>query len=62
MRTERQEIALLRILIAACEKSLEAFQAADNPVDGEFVRDLERVLERSRAELAAFTSQNARAS
>ena len=60
MRTERQEIALLRILIAASEKALEAFEAADNPVDEEFVRDLERVLERSRLELAAFASQNAR--
>lgn len=62
MRTERQEIALLRILIATSERALDAFQATDNPVDEEFVQDLERVLERCRRELAAFASQNATAS
>jgi hypothetical protein len=57
MRTERQETALLRILIACGEKALEAFDASDNPVDRSFVVELERVVARSRDELAALTKQ-----
>jgi hypothetical protein len=59
--TEKQEIALLRILIACGEKAIEAFQASDNPVDGEFLIELERVIERSRGELAALTADSAEA-
>jgi hypothetical protein len=59
MRTEKQEIALLRILIACGEKALEAFQASDNPEDSDFVADLERVIARSRDELAALTEHSA---
>ena len=47
------------ILLATCERALEAFQAADNPVDREFVTDLERVIERTRRELDALGSENA---
>jgi hypothetical protein len=43
---------MLTILLATSERALEAFQAADNPVDDEFVRDLERIIERTRGELA----------
>ena len=52
--SETSEGALLRILIATGERALEAFQASDNPVDADFVADLERILDRSRSELAAF--------
>ncbi len=45
---------MLRILLAAAERALEAFQAADNPVDDEFVEDLERIVDRTRAELGAI--------
>jgi hypothetical protein len=45
---------MLRILLATAERALEAFQAADNPVDQEFVEDLERIVERTRAEIAAL--------
>jgi hypothetical protein len=51
VRTDSQEIALLRILVATAEKALEAFEATDNPVDRELVADLRRVIERSRGEL-----------
>lgn len=54
MPTERQEIALLRILIATGERALEAFRATDNPIDRDFVDELERVVNRSRDELAAL--------
>ena len=59
MRTERQEIALLRILIATGERALEAFAAADNAVDADFVLELERITARSRDELAALTEHYA---
>jgi hypothetical protein len=45
---------MLVILLASCERALEAFQAAENPVDDEFVADLERITERTRRELAAY--------
>jgi hypothetical protein len=53
-RSDRKEMALLTILIACGEKAIEAFQASDNPVDADFLADLERVIERSRNELVAL--------
>ena len=58
LRSDRQEMALLAILIACGEKAIEAFQASDNPVDGDFLVDLERVIERSRNELVALKQAN----
>jgi hypothetical protein len=54
-QTDPREAALLKILIACGGKAIEAFQASANPVDVEFLADLERVIELSRKELAAFT-------
>jgi hypothetical protein len=51
MPTLNQQRALLVILLATSERALEAFQAADNEVDAEFVGDLERIISRSRGEL-----------
>ena len=45
---------MLRILLAASERALEAFQAADNPSDSDFVSDLERIVARTREELEAL--------
>jgi hypothetical protein len=44
--SEAREVALLKILIATGEKALEAFQASDNPLDTDFVADLDRVITR----------------
>ena len=55
-RTDKQEIALLRILIGCGEKAIEAFQASDNIQDAELLADLERVVERSRQELMSPTA------
>ena len=49
---------MLTILIACGEKAIEAFQASDNPVDAGFLAELERVIERSRTELAALSQTN----
>lgn len=42
---------MLAILLATCEHTLQAFQAADNVLDTELVQDLERMIERTRREL-----------
>ena len=41
----------------ASERALEAFQATDNPVDEEFVTDLQRIIERTRREIEALTGE-----
>jgi hypothetical protein len=48
---------MLRILLATCETALNAFRAADNPIDEEFVAELQRIAERTRRELAAIADQ-----
>jgi membrane protein required for beta-lactamase induction len=53
----QKQIALLRILVGCGEKALEAFQAADNPLDTEFVTDLKLIIERSRDERAVLVEQ-----
>ena len=57
-RSDKQEMALLAILIACGEKAIEAFHASDNPVDVNFLTDLERIIERSRNELVALRQAN----
>ncbi|HEV3408200.1 MAG TPA: hypothetical protein VG079_05890 [Gaiellaceae bacterium] len=52
----------LVILLATCERTLEAFEERDDPVDPELVADLERVVERTRRELAALRPRTAHAS
>ena len=49
------------MLIACGEKAIEAFHASDNPVDDDFVADLERIIERSRREVAALSTKPASA-
>jgi len=42
------------ILLATCERALEAFTAADNPLDESFVTDLERIVTRTEQEIEAL--------
>jgi len=56
--SEVQQRNLLLILLATCERAVEAFRAADNPIDREFVADLERIVERTRGELSQFRQAN----
>ena len=53
---------MLTILLATCETTLDAFQAADGQLDPELVADLERVIERTRGELEAFRTTPRRSS
>jgi hypothetical protein len=52
--TPQRAMALLRILIASGEKTVEAFHASANAVDGEFVEELERIIQCSRDELTVL--------
>jgi hypothetical protein len=48
----RQQFSMLTILHAACATALDAFYAADNAIDRELVSDLEKMVERTRREIA----------
>jgi hypothetical protein len=52
--TIKQQRAILTILLATCQRALEAFQAADNVADESFVDDLERIIARTKVELDAL--------
>lgn len=54
MVSDNEKRSMLTILLATCETTLGAFQAADNELDRELVADLERVIERTRRKLEEF--------
>jgi hypothetical protein len=54
--TGERDIAMLKILLATCETALDAFLAADNPIDTQFVADLQVITERTRDELARLAA------
>lgn len=63
MATDTQKhLAMLRILYGACSAALDAFRAADNPVDEQLVDDLGDMVERTHAEIERLTAQIAKAS
>lgn len=47
---------MLRILYGACSTALDAFRAADNPVDAELVADLEAMTARTHSEIERLTA------
>ena len=55
-----QHLAMLRILYGACATAIEAFRAADNPVDDQLVSDLETMLERTKGEIERLTAHLAK--
>lgn len=55
-----QHLAMLRILYGSCITALEAFRAADNPVDEQLVADLETMLERTKGEIERLTTHLAK--
>jgi hypothetical protein len=55
-RDFQQQVSMLRILHAACTTALDAFHAADNPIDTQLVADLEDMVERTRGELERLVS------
>lgn len=55
--TTPQELAMLRILYGACVAALDAFRAADNPVDEQLVVDLEGMVTRTRGEIERLSAR-----
>jgi hypothetical protein len=47
---------MLRILYGACSAALDAFRAADNPVDSRLVADLETMMTRTQGEIERLTA------
>jgi hypothetical protein len=54
--TSAKELAMLRILYGACATALDAFRAADNPVDEQLVADLETMVERTKGEIERLSA------
>jgi hypothetical protein len=52
-----QELAMLRILYGACSAALDAFRAADNPVDEQLVADLETMVGRTTGEIERLSAR-----
>ena len=55
--TTPQELAMLRILYGACSAALDAFRAADNPIDQQLVADLETMVERTTGEIERLSAR-----
>jgi hypothetical protein len=55
-----QHLAMLRILYGSCVTALEAFRAADNPVDDQLVADLEMMVKRTKEEIERLSEQLSR--
>ena len=58
-RDVQQQLSMLRILHAACSTALDAFHAADNPVDARLVADLEEMVKRTHVELERLAGRSA---
>ena len=52
----QQHLSMLRILYGACSAALDAFRAADNPVDDQLVADLETMVERTKGEIERLSA------
>ena len=57
MEDPQRHLAMLRILYGSCAAALDAFRAADNPVDAQLVKDLEAMVERTMGELERLTAE-----
>lgn len=55
-----QHLAMLRILYGACAAALDAFRAADNPVDEQLVIDLEAMVSRTQSEIERLAAHLAK--
>ena len=51
-----KHLSMLRILYGACAAALDAFRAADNPVDEQLVVDLETMVTRTRSEIERLSA------
>lgn len=56
-KSRDQQLAMLHILAGACSAALNAFRAADNPVDEQLVRDLEAMIARTEGEIQRLVAR-----
>jgi hypothetical protein len=56
-KSNEQQLAMLRILYGACSAALEAFRAADNPVDQQLILDLGTMVARTQDEIERMTAR-----
>ena len=59
MEMGARERSMLKILLATCETTLDALTAADNAMDEQLLIDLERMIQRTQAELGLSASSGA---
>ena len=53
----QQHLAMLHILYGACSAALNAFRAADNPVDEQLVHDLDTMILRTQGEIERLVAE-----
>ena len=53
----QQHLAMLHILYGACSAALNAFRAANNPVDEELVLELDRMIVRTQGEIERLVAE-----
>ena len=51
MTGQAKTISMLTILLATCKTTRDTLRAADNPIDSQLLEDLERMIDRTAAEL-----------
>ena len=57
-RESHRQISMLRILHATCSAAVDAFHAADNPLDASLLAELEEMVERTRVELERLSREH----
>jgi hypothetical protein len=56
-KSSEQQLAMLHILYGACSAALNAFRAADNPIDDQLVSDLEAMVSRTQNEIERLSAE-----
>ena len=56
-KSSEQQLAMLHILYGACSAALNAFRAADNPVDEQLVAHLETMIARTQGEIELLAAR-----
>jgi hypothetical protein len=55
-KPSEEQLTMLQILYGVCSGALDAFEAADNPVDEELVIDLEAMQTRTQGEIERLSA------
>ena len=55
-KSSDQQLAMLHILYGACSAALNAFRAAENPIDEQLVHDLDAMVVRTQGEIERLSA------